>query len=262
MLYIYGMNQIQDLGDMSNLYWQEFEISGNASQLTSLKLGYDGVVVEDGVTYTWKNNKMNFPIIPASKESEYGMPLLKEVNLCNLQINEGGETLDFTSCEKLENFRATGSNFKEFYFADGVALNTLYLPKTLTGLSLNKPKLLKKLITEYSYPVPNEEGKLVANEGLYLEGFFDGDQTTNIADLTIKDSGLGYDSYKLLKQYYDIRKNQGNPSNITMTDVVWSPYTIVGKEDEYVESNSYYYDDGHYGLKAYEYDIDTICIKY
>ena len=261
LLYIYGMNQIQDLGDMSNLYWQEFEISGNASQLTSLKLGYDGVVVEDGVTYTWKNNKMNFPIIPASKESEYGMPLLKEVNLCNLQINEGGETLDFTSCEKLENFRATGSNFKEFYFADGVALNTLYLPKTLTGLSLNKPKLLKKLITEYSYPKPNEEGKLVANEGLYLEGFFDGDQTTNIADLTIKDSGLGYDSYKLLKQYYDIRKNQGNPSNITMTDVVWSPYTIVGKEDEYVESNSYYYDDGHYGLKEYEYDIDTWATK-
>jgi hypothetical protein len=119
---------------------------------------------------------MNFPIIPASKQSEFGMPLLKEVNLCNLQIKEGGETLDFTSCEKLENFRATGSNFKEFFFADGVALNTLYLPKTLTGLKLNKPKMLKKLLTSYTYPKLNaEKTNLVANEGLYLEGFFDGD---------------------------------------------------------------------------------------
>ena len=45
--------------------------------------------------------------------------------------------------------------------------------------------------------------------------------------------------YKLLKQYYDIRKEQGTPSNITMTDVVWSPYTLVGKEDSYVEDETY-----------------------
>ena len=42
LLYIYGMNQMADLGEMHNLYWQEFELSGDARKLTTLKLGYDG----------------------------------------------------------------------------------------------------------------------------------------------------------------------------------------------------------------------------
>jgi hypothetical protein len=33
-----------DIGDMSNLYWREFKIDGDASKLTRLKLGHDGVV--------------------------------------------------------------------------------------------------------------------------------------------------------------------------------------------------------------------------
>ena len=39
LLYIYGMNQMADLGEMHNLYWQEFDLTGNATHLTTLKLG-------------------------------------------------------------------------------------------------------------------------------------------------------------------------------------------------------------------------------
>jgi hypothetical protein len=42
LLYIYGVNHMSDLGDMSKLYWQEFSIEGSAAKLTSLKFGYDG----------------------------------------------------------------------------------------------------------------------------------------------------------------------------------------------------------------------------
>jgi hypothetical protein len=106
LLYIYGLNQMTDLGDMSRLYWQEFEITGDASKLTSLKLGYDGlmetnqtkeeliakrypaqkIVEKDGKTYlTWYNEKMNYPSIPSAKDKS-GMPLLKEVNVSNIQV--------------------------------------------------------------------------------------------------------------------------------------------------------------------------------
>ena len=37
LLYIYGVNNMSDLGDMSKLYWQEFSIEGSAAKLTSLK---------------------------------------------------------------------------------------------------------------------------------------------------------------------------------------------------------------------------------
>jgi hypothetical protein len=42
---------------------------------------------------------------------------------------------------------------------------------------------------------------------------------TNITSLNILGSGLGYDSYKLLKKYYDIRSGQGTSSDIQMTNV-------------------------------------------
>ena len=114
---------MKDLGDMSNLYWQEFEISGDASKLVSLKLGSDYTDPVDNVK--WRNDKVNQPSIPAGKDAS-GMPLLKEVNMCNMQINTGTPVLDLTSCEKLENFRATGSNYTNIRFAEGVALNTCF----------------------------------------------------------------------------------------------------------------------------------------
>mgnify|MGYP006988979666 CR=1 FL=1 len=38
------MNQMADVGDMSNMYWQEFKIEGEAKHLTRLLLGYDGTI--------------------------------------------------------------------------------------------------------------------------------------------------------------------------------------------------------------------------
>lgn len=259
LLYVYGINQMQDLGDMSNLYWQEFAITGDASKLTSLKLGYDGL---DESGKSWYNRNVNQFTIPASSEDAIGMPLLKEVNMSNIQLSDsaGSYVLDLTSCEKLQNFRNTGSNFTSIKFAKGVALDTLYLTSNTDNIELTEVNLLKNLITEdeYEVPVRNEEGNLIAKPGLYIQGLFGKDGgigTTKINNLSIQGSGLGYDSYKLLKQYYDLRKLQSNPSDITMTKVQWSPYTQVGDDESYVPEDSklYYVDDGHYGLEPYVY---------
>ena len=95
---------------------------------------------------------MNLPSMPSSS-SESGMPLLKEANFSNITISTTSPVLDLTSCEKLEDFRATGSNFAQVKFASGVALNTLYLPDTITTLELNEARLLNNIVEEYHYPV-------------------------------------------------------------------------------------------------------------
>lgn len=265
LLYVYGINQMQNLGDMSNLYWQEFEISGDASKLTTLKLGYDGL---DENGDRWHNDNVNQFSIPASASSGKGMPLLKEVNMSNIQFNATSPVLDLTSCEKLENFRATGSNFSSIQFAKGAALNTVYMPTTITNLELIEANLLKNIITEDEYVTPKRdaEGNLQANPGLYLQGFFDttggNAGETNISTLTIAGGGLGYDSYKLLKQYYTIRSKQTKTSQISMSNVMWCPYVQMTVDDQRDPAVTYYIDNGHYGLEEYTYStIDAWNVK-
>ena len=266
LLYIYGINNMSDLGDMSKLYWREFSITGKATKLTSLKFGYDGVMedpTDPTKTIRYQNNGLNnFSISAEKTDVTPGLPLLKYMNMSNVNLSQSASTtvLNLTSCEKLENFRATGSNFTEFVFAEGVALNTLYLPTSLVSLKLTEARLLKNLITNYEVPSLNAEGELVAQPGLYLEGMFE-NNVTNIHTLNIFGSGLGYDSYKLLKKYYDIRSSQGSSSNIQMTNVQWSPYIKVTEDEEYDSTIQYFEDNGHYGLSSYTYHVDTWQIK-
>ena len=265
LLYIYGMNQMADLGEMHNLYWQEFELSGDARKLTTLKLGYDG---KDENGNSWYNKNMNLPTIPGKKpddESGLGLPLLQEVNLSNITINTGSPTLDLTSCEKLRNLRATGSNYQNFSFAEGVALDTLYLPTDITQLQLTEANLLTNLLTDYQVPTRNATtGKLEARLGLYLEGMFENNKT-NISNIRLIGGGLGYDSYKLLAKWYSIKdaldkagEDIGN-NQITMTKVKWSPYVQLLEGDTYnaAEASKYYIDNGHYGFAQYSYNRDT-----
>jgi hypothetical protein len=136
LLYIYGTNQMSDFGDLSKMYWTEFKLEGNADKLTRLKLGHDGKVtdfaddnVKEKTELKWYNKKLNGITLPK-------LPLLKEANFCNITLINA-TSLDFSASEKLENFRATGSgNITSVKFADGVALNTLYIPPTLSSLSL------------------------------------------------------------------------------------------------------------------------------
>jgi hypothetical protein len=182
--------------------------------------------------------------VPAGASGD-GMPLLKEVNLSNIKFKDNNVTFDFSSCEKLENFRNTGSNIVQVTFADGVALNTLYLTSETTTLKLTEARLLKNLVTEYHNPVKNSiTGKLEvaeADQGLYIADLTDKDNdnaTTKITTLNIAGGGLGYNSYKLLEKFYWASSSNRNVERkVSLTDVQWSPYSLIeDTETEYDET--------------------------
>ena len=269
LLYVYGIDQMRDLGDLSKMYWTEFKIEGDAKKLTRLKLGHDAYMTdnnnniikdENDQPIRWRNDNMNPPSFSAS-----GMPLLKEVNFCNITVSSkagGTPSLDLSRSEKLENFRATGSNLTDVSFARGVALNTLYLPPSVTKLDLTEARLLNKVIEKYEVPVKNTAGEIEAEPGLYIQNLTDltdsSSEITNVTHFAITGDYFGYDSYKLMSKYYKNRlKDTTTHTKIKLTDVKWSPYTKLIEGDKYDSTKTYKRDNGHYGLVDYSYDIST-----
>ena len=255
LVYLYGMNQMSDFGDLNKLYWREFYMEGNADHLTRLQLGYDGYSKTDP-DVQWFNKELNG--ITLTK-----MPLLKEANFSRIGL-KNSTTLDLTDSEKLENFRAVGtSNLVGVEFADGVALNTVYLPQSVTSLKLVKANLLTNLIESSIAPTPiNEEDGTVTppTQGLFLEGFFGNSFGSSLRSVHFDGGSLGYGSYKILKRYLDIVKN--NPAGsykfkITMNDVNWSPYQKLTEGTIYDENETYYEDDKHYGFKVWQKNAST-----
>lgn len=257
LYYIYGMDQMKSLGDLSKLYFQEFAMEGKASRLTDLLLGYDGLSEEDGKPYTYFNKDVNDWSFPSS-----GMPLLKEMNLCNITFKGGYRSFDLSKSEKLENFRNTGSNVSKVEFAQGVALNTLYLTKETNYLSLVEANLLTKLITKYVNPTKSSITKklevLNENRGLYIQGLTDVEDSkaeTAITTFDIRGGNLGYYSYELLRKYIQASKNSSlnlKDCAINLTDVQWSPYRLLTDTNTKFDINniSYFKDNGHFQLEA------------
>lgn len=258
LLYIYGINQMKSLGDMSKLYWTEFAFESSALKLTELLLGYDGLD-EEGNHYF--NNNVNLYSLKASNSiiDSGGMPLLKKINLSYITFNDnaGPPTFNLTSCEKLQDFRAIGSNIRNVSFADGVALKTLYLPNTINILSLTEATQLNNIVTNFR--VRDDLNNIDIYEGLYIPGLTDASSPENaISNINIVNligDHLGYDSFKLLLNYYYARRSQ-NSSYITVTGVDWSPYKLLTKGAEYnsydANSGLYWLDDGHYSFKQYK----------
>lgn len=253
LYYIYGLEQMKSLGDLSKLYFQEFSLSGKASKLVDLLLGYDGIS-EEGPDYPYRNVKVNNWSFPSG-----GMPLLKEMNLCGIQFTKP-MSLDLSKSEKLENFRDTDSNITKVQFAEGVALNTLYLTDSTNYLSLIEANLLTKLITSYVRPTLNDLTNRLEvakeNKGLYIKGLTDASNDnfikTNIKTLDIRGGNLDYYSYELLRRYYiGCENSELTNCSVNLTNVQWSPYRLLN--DDKVELDSinteYYKDNGHFQLE-------------
>lgn len=252
LYYIYGMDQMKSLGDLSKLYFQEFAAEGKMDRLTDLLLGYDGKD-ENGNEYF--NNDVN-----DWSFSKGGMPLVKEINLCNINFKKDQGALDLTKSEKLEVFRNTKSNIPRVNFAPGVALNTLYLTNRTNYLSLIEANLLTKLITNYAYPKQNRDtGKLEIldkNRGLYIQDLTDaedGKEKTEIRTFDIRGGNLGYNSYELLRKYVSASKNSKlDLSNciINLNNVQWSPHRLLTDTKTVLdpELKSYYRNNGHFQL--------------
>ena len=255
LYYVYGTDQMKSFGDMSKLYWTEFRIEGKASKMTDLLLGYDGID-ENGEHY--KNSGINDFLIPAGADNKNGgMPLLKKVNMSYMIFSNNTPVYDFSSCQKLEDFRAIGSNIKNISFAPGCALKVLYLPSDLTVLSLTEATKLNNIVTEFR--VRDDINKVDVKPGLYIPGLTEKEPVSNkyksnIHTISLIGDWLGYDSYKLLSNYYEARKDEA-VSSITITNVDWSPYKKLSIGYEYSEDEAsrhlYWIDNGHYSFDEF-----------
>lgn len=258
LFYIYGGCQLADLGDMSKLYWSELHFDNTCPKLTRLLIGNDNF---DCLKYNSDGAEVTngYYRLDSQKIGLKEMPLLQEVCLSGVQTKDSGDLVyDFHTSEKLQSFRALRTNISSVQFAEGVALNTLYLPSVTKSLVLVEARQLTKLLKDY--PVTREtEGSsnYLCREGLYIEGLFSDTPTTAINNIKLQNNALGYDSYNLIKQIVDINEGRTNKENITVTitGIDWCPYELIDEGTVYNEadSNLYYIRNSHYSFDKYIY---------
>ena len=255
--YIPGGDYISSLGDLSLMYPNSLQIF-HGQRMLDFKLGSD--------IPGYSN-----PLINSSSDwSLATMPLLKSVNISNLSAFS--RELNLTGSSKLQEFRALGSIIERINFAPGAPLHTVHLPDTMTTLSLVQHQDLKNIIT--SAPEVVKEDAEIAGKynyqdpatyrGLYIKGVTDYTSANlgaghNLSTYEVQGGGLGYNSYKILQNLYDLKKTATtkNTLSIGLTDVEWTPYIVVEKGTPYDSNENYYLLNDHSYYETYVYSTDT-----
>lgn len=250
LLYLYGAASLKDIGDISKLYWTEF-YAVNSPHISRVLIGNDHP--------QFYNKALKMPNFDAGTENK-GKPLLKEVNMTNVTVDNGSSSIsfDFSSSEKMTIFKATGSNIENVAFADGVALHTLHLPTTMTSLKLVEANNLTKVLDTKPISTYNATTDTwTAEQGLYIAQLTDAEDLgvadSDISSIILAGGALRYDSYKLLNALYTIKKRTKATLKISLTKVDWSPYKRIDEGYKYnaEEASLYYKDNGHYGFTSY-----------
>ena len=258
LFYLGGGEYIADLGDLGLKYLDEFSIP-TLKRLQKLQLGSD--------VSGYFNAQLNSDNLSLGANAYNGdgtrnafaKTLLEEVVLTGLSTYNA--EVDLTGSEKLKTFRALNTAITGVNLADGVAIETLHLPNTITSLKLIEPVALSGILTS---PGDIENG---FNKGLYIDGITN-DKLEDIPLRTYNIIGgkLGYDSYKLLdilvNRKVEMQKNNKPNSSlaINLKDILWTPYTIVEYGESYQEANKelYYYDNDRFQMVQYsEYNEDS-----
>lgn len=265
LMYVANPEYIADLGDLSVKYPDELLIGG-LKRLKRFKLGSD-------IEGYFNNNMIgglafNFGF-DTDGEPSYG--LLEEVNLTNVGSPTLNTSVDFSGCEKLKIFRALGTQITGINLASGVQIETLHLPKTISGLTLLEPVALPAVLSSPGKWDAEKENEGF-NKGLYIEGITNVEKSkrTGVIPFGIYkiDGGiLGLDSYKLLSILFDFKESVRNDSTVSyeekklrinLTKVDWSPYNAIEYGTPYFSDQAkfYYYDDGRNGLVRYTRNPD------
>ena len=255
IFYIGGADYISSLGDLSGKYLDEMEFE-KMKRLKDLHLGSDIEGYRNGIDIK------TFQLGAGKKDAEnkgenaFAKTLLESVVLTN--VTSLSADMDISGSEKLKEFRAIGTNIAGVTFADGVQLETLYLPNTITYLSLIEPVSLSGLLTQNT-PVLNEDGETIKLDssgyyvfpkGIYLEGITDNaDDKTRINNFTITGGQMGYDSYRILKRLVEVKQEMQTADNLgadyslnlsaSLKDVEWTPYRLVISGEAVDASKSY-----------------------
>lgn len=260
LFYLGGSEYIADLGDLGLKYLDQF-FGAELQRIQSLRLGSDvpGYYNSQFTSETLKIGGGKYD--GEGNINKKAKTLLEEVVLTGL--TSYNDTVDLSGSEKLKIFRALNTTITGVNLADGVQIETLHLPNTITFLDLTEPVALHGIL---SAPGSLAEGKF--NPGLYIAGITDATDLNidiPIMRYSIIGGNLGYDSYRLLDTLTKIKVNmqKRNAANsslaINLENVNWSPYTVVEYGEAYDEEKSdlYYYDNERFQLKHYTYNKDT-----
>ena len=256
IVHIGGPNYIQEYGNVSLLYLDEFVFQ--SPSVVKIEMGNEN------------ENYVPDPIfkVDGFTQSTANKPLLKVFDITNIggpNLQKKITSIDLTDSVKLEEFRALGTDLMEVDFANGASLKKVYLPNTLTKISLNNIPTLNKIVYNKSEIYETVGEQLKQNkEVLYIDNLIDANGETKIGSINIIGNSLKQYSYDLLNKLVTSYKNMANSGKtskleINMENVQWSPYTKLGDGALYdVEKSSQYkYATDNAKFIDYEYSEDT-----
>ena len=253
IIHIGGPDYIQEYGNVSLLYVDEHVFQSPA--VTKIELG---------------NESPNYIPDPNFSTAAIGQttsnkPLLKVFDITNIKGMGGNK--EFSSIElydsiKLEEFKALGTKLTQVDFADGVNLSKLYLPETITRLTLKNAMALDNIVYNKADIEEEIDGVVKQNKpGLYIENVVDEKKTkTNINVINIVSGSLKQHSYKLLRAITQAHQsmmetNDNDTLQVAMEEVHWTPFTQLGDGAKYKVSDKdkYYETTANASFKLYNY---------
>ena len=264
LVYIPGLDYLSSLGDLSTSYFSEFSLE-SGKRLLDLKLGSDVPGYRNELIDENKKFELHNGANDSGKKS-----LLKSMVMTGM--TKFDKTIDMQGSGKLQEFRALNTKLPSVYFASGAPLHTVHLPSTINSLELIENTDLTNIIRSRPIVCTLENGTAVYADpddykGLYLEGITDYTSSNAnagcvLSDLVIEGGSLGTDSYSLLMNLINLKRNAtaNNSLRLSLKDVVWTPYTLVEYGSEYNSVNAalYYELTDHSTYKPYTYvDSET-----
>lgn len=256
--YIPGLDYLSSLGDLSTSYISEF-ILRRGKRLLDLILGSDAPGYKNEMI---KSNTI-FTLSMSAGDQE-NKPLMKKMVFTGLSSLD--KTIDISGSAKLQEFRALNTRIPNLYLADGAPLHTLHLPNTIRGLSLVQDNELKRILT--SRPDVWNASSPEDYKGLYIEGLTDAASSGtghSITSLIVDGGGLGYEAYKLLEKYVQVKTipanetdpNAGDHVRIGMLNQEWTPYVQVENGEAYVPGTQYYKLNDHNMFDTWSFTTAT-----
>ena len=264
LLYFGGPGYLSDFGDLSLLYINELDSSAGfpTSAVTSIILGNEDAAYHN-------DNLMIGHVQAINGKTQDGVltspkTLLKNFDLTNLSKVEGTLTID--TAEKLEAFKALGTNLTAVQFAPGVALNRLYLPNSTNKLELIEAANLNKIVYNKS-DILDENGEQ-KKEGLFIENLvhLHPEANINVTRMnTVKLIGGALEtySYDLLSKLVSAKLNIHNHNStlagytdqlaLHLEQVHWTPYIKLGEGANHDATKQYVYARNDFTFTPYSY---------
>ena len=201
---VYGASKIQSMGDVSACYIHDNDFS-KAEKLKELIIGN----TTDGYSNTFLTN-----LVIGNNKLLERLDIRNTPNLSN--------SLDFSKCENLKEFYATGSGLTGVLFASGGKIQTALLPESLTSINMRNLKYLTNLTIDGYDRITTmiiENCNTVDSINLL-------NSAKNVNRIRLLGVDWNLDSLDLLERLYKmggIDKNGYNSDNSVVTGKVYVP---------------------------------------